>query len=169
MDSSDATLLRADAPPGLFLDRAGRWFHDGQRVGHRRLEALLHRSISRASADDSLIVTTGRDRLPFIAEDAPLCVRAFDSAAQSASLALSDGTVEAVAPRRFVVDRLGVIRCPVHDGAFWAILSRSAAQILATYIEDDGTALRGPFTGCTIVEAPPDRTRWDGRATALGP
>jgi hypothetical protein len=77
-----------DADPhektGLFLDGSGRWFHDGEPVRHARLAALLSRSIARAE-DGSLIVTTGRDRLPFVALDTPLHVR---------TLRVSDGATD---------------------------------------------------------------------------
>jgi hypothetical protein len=69
--------FRADAPPGLFYSRHGDWFHDGDWVGHAGLSALLCRSVARAepsleAPEGALIVTTGRDVLPFLSEDAPL-------------------------------------------------------------------------------------------------
>ena len=126
--------FRPDAPAGLFLSRKGNWFHDGQRVGHERLEALLHGSIARDAAG-SLIVTTGRDVLAFVAEDAPFAVVAVDGDVA----VLDDGSREAVGD--VVVGPDDRWRMRVKGGAFWALLSKSAAQTLERALSDDGAAL----------------------------
>lgn len=130
----EPTSTRPDAPRGLFLARDGTWFHDGRAIHHERLAALLHRSITR---DDSgaLIVTTGRDVLPFVAEDAPFVVRALHVG--DARLTLSDGTEEPLSAPVYVDDD-GRIRVRIKGGRFWAVLSRSAAQILMSGVDDDG-------------------------------
>ena len=115
--------------PGLFLSKEGRWFHDGDAVKHAGLEGLLHRSIARAN-DGSLIVTTGKDVLPFVAEDAPFIVRTLEGDA----LVLSDGTREPI-PDTLLIDDVGHIRCPVKRGAYWGLMSRSATQILVALLD----------------------------------
>lgn len=127
--------FRDDAPPGLFLSRKGNWFHDGQRVGHERLEALLTASIARA-ADGSLMVTTGRDVLAFVAEDAPVFVVAVDGD----DAVLNDGSREAV--KDVVVGADHRWRMRVKNGAFWALFNKSAAQTLEAGLDDDGQTLR---------------------------
>lgn len=131
---------RPDAPAGLFFSRLGHWFHDGDRIFHAGLSGLLDRSVARAD-DDTLIVTTGRDVLPFEVEDAPLLVRRVDQA--------SDGTVSLVLSTTASVpltwlamgsdDRL---RAPVVEARCWALLSRNAGQALEPLlaIDDDGSA-----------------------------
>ena len=124
--------LRADAPAGLFLSRRGNWFHDGQRVGHERLEALLHGHIARAD-DGRLIVTTGRDVVEFVAEDAPFFVVAVDGD----TAVLSDGSREVVGD--VVVgehDHRWHMR--VKGGRFWALFTKSAAQTLEPLIDPEG-------------------------------
>lgn len=130
----EPTSTRPDAPRGLFLARDGTWYHDGQAIHHERLAALLHRSIAR---DDhgALVVTTGRDVLPFVAEDAPYVVRAIHVG--DARLTLSDGSEEALAGPIYVDDD-GRIRVRVKGGRFWAVLSRSAAQIVMSGVDEDG-------------------------------
>ena len=123
---------RDDAPAGLFLSRAGRWFHDGDPVEHAGLEGLLHRSIARA-ADGSLIVTTGRYVLPFVAEDAPFIVRTLEGL----DLVLSDDSREPLAGRTLFIDDVGHIRCPVKRGAYWGLMSRSATQITVAQTGDE--------------------------------
>lgn len=129
---------RPDAPAGLFLSRRGNWFHDGQRVKHERLELLLTGSIARDAAG-GLIVTTGRDVLPFVAEDAPVVVVAVD---------VSDGAVVAVCEgghREAIVDVvMGAddrFRAPLRGktgAGFWGVFSKSAGQTLETLLDDDG-------------------------------
>lgn len=146
----EPTTTRPDAPRGLFLARDGTWFHDGQAIHHERLSALLHRSIARDDVTRALLVTTGRDRLPFVAEDAPYVVRAIHVG--DARLTLSDGTEEAlVAPVH--VDDDGRIRVRVKGGRFWAVLSRSAAQLVMSGVDDDGARVHLAARSFPIVDA----------------
>ena len=126
---------RSDAPPGLFFSRRGNWFHDGQRIRHERLAALLSRSVDR-DAGGNLVVTTGRDVLPFVAEDAPLVVRTVVVDEDGIALQLSDGSAEALAAA-VVVDGAGHMRVPVRGGRFWALLSRAARQALEPLFVDE--------------------------------
>jgi hypothetical protein len=126
---------RPDAPPGLYFTRRGNWFHDGQRVRHERLAGLLSRSVAR-DADGRLIVTTGRDVLPFVAEDAPIVVRTIAIDTSSIVLHLSDGTEEHL-DGAVVVDDDGQLRTPVRGRLFWARFSRAARQGLEPWFVDE--------------------------------
>ncbi len=140
---------RTDAPAGLFLSRKGNWFHDGQRVGHLRLEALLTGAVSRDDAG-GLIVTTGRDVLPFVAEDAPLFVISVDFAAVPVELVLSDGKREPLTG--IVIGPDDRFRAAVHGGRFWALFIRSAAQLLEPHFgDDDGLVVNGQPCGVTAL------------------
>jgi hypothetical protein len=131
LDDDGIEAVRDNAPPGLFLSRRGAWYHDGDRVKHAGLEGLLHRSIARDDAG-KLLVTTGRDKLPFVAEDAPYFIRTL----VDGRLLLSDGSVDD--PRHLCIDDEGRIRASVKGGAFWALASRGAAQGLAALVDGDG-------------------------------
>lgn len=189
LDDDGVEPRREDAPPGLFLSRRGAWYHDGDRLRHLGLESLLWKSIARAS-DGGLIVTTGRDRLPFLAEDAPFVVRTLGRAAtgrddagrtgaasdagdaedrgevDDIALVLADGSEEAVARRSFFIDDDGRVRCPVKGGRFWALLSRSATQLLLELVDDEGRIVT-PAGPCALTPAP--AWRWsDPPHTAAG-
>ncbi len=132
----DLEDARPDAPPGLYLSRRGNWFHDGERVRHDRLSRLLSGSIGRGD-DGGLVVTTGRDELPFVAEDAPffvLTIRADDPCA-GIVLCLSDGRQEPLVD--VVVGPDDRLRSPIGNGAYWALFTRSAAQLLEPFVVDD--------------------------------
>lgn len=141
-------LIRDDAPPGLFLSRAGTWYEDGEAVTHERLAALLSRSIARV--DGRIVVTTGRDVRPVSCEDAPFVAKALVDGA----LLLSDGSSEPL--RALLVDDEGVMRAPVKGGAFWAVLSRNAAREVAASLQDDGVTIGLPGGAVRlVVEASP--------------
>src|SRR5690348_1540174 len=121
LDDDGIEAVRKNAPPGLFLSRRGAWYHDGDRVKHAGLEGLLHRSIARDDAG-KLLVTTGRDKMSFVAEDTPFFIRTL----VDGRLALSDSTVDDAA--HFCIDDDGRIRAAVKGGNFWALALRGAAQ-----------------------------------------
>ncbi len=142
---------RDDVPHGLYFSRRGNWFHDGDRVFHVGLSGLLNRSVTRDD-DGNLIVTTGMDVLPFVAEDAPLIVRGVDHAVVDGkpilNLRLSTGVVEQlIGPLNRGADER--VRVAVGGGRFWALFTRSAAQALEPLLDEDGAvsvgAKRHPF------------------------
>ena len=160
---------RRDAPPGLFLSRRGNWFHDGDRVRHERLAQLLSGSVARDAAG-GLVVTTGRDTLPFVAEDAPLQVRSVEVDDDVVTLLLSDQTREALGAV-VVVGAEQRLRVAVRAGAFWALLTRSAGQLLEPFFVSDehGDAIvvgarRWPLSSSPSSPAPPD---WSAPPPAL--
>lgn len=134
------SMRRPDAPPGLFLDDEGRWFHDGDWVRHERLCALLNRSIARNAKGD-LIVTTGRDVLPFIAERTPLIAMTISESAGRPVLVLSDLSQEPLDDVTIAATESGAIFAVVKDGQFWARCARPAVQWLTARLaeREDGT------------------------------
>ncbi|MDP2344831.1 MAG: DUF1285 domain-containing protein [Deltaproteobacteria bacterium] len=146
----DLEDVRPDAPAGLYLSRRGNWFHDGERVRHERLAALLSGSIARAD-DGGLVVTTGRDTVAFAAEDAPLFVLSVDVDAGGITLLLSDRSREALAD--VVVGPDDRLRAPVRERRFWALFSRSAGQLLEPFVVDEGLVVGSrtwPIRACSV-------------------
>jgi hypothetical protein len=138
------TTPDANRTRGLFLSAEGHWFHDGDAVRHVRLCALLTRSITR-DAQDALMVSTGRDQLPFTAEDAPFQVLTWQWSSGSLSMELSDGSHEVLDERAvFLIDDLGRLRIAVKQGRFWALLTRSATHLIIAGINDAGDGVDLP-------------------------
>lgn len=157
-DPRDAAVdRREDAPGGLFLARSGVWFHDGDRVRHRGLSTLLHHGIGRDAAG-SLVVTTGRDVEPFVSEDAPLHVRTLEGGV----LVFADGAREPCAGRTFLIDDEGRVRCASQRLPLWALLSRTATQLLVATL-DDGGRLQVPDGPCPLERTLP--RAWDAPPT----
>lgn len=141
------------AQSGLWLSKAGDWYHDGTPVRHARLCALLTRSIGRDEHHE-LIVTTGRDRLPFVAEDAPILVRTVEITSTELVLRLSTEAAERLTCESHVtIDAVGRIRSVVSDGRFWALWTRSATQVLLDRIDDSGTSIQLPCGRLALHEA----------------
>jgi hypothetical protein len=125
---------RDDAPEGLFLARSGTWYHDGDRIAHQRLAALLSKSVARTD-DGKLVVTTGRDVLPMVSEDAPYRVRTL---AEDAVVLLDDSREPLTPSSVIAIDTQGRVRSVVKGGKAWALWSASATQVLGQRVDDDG-------------------------------
>lgn len=152
-------FFRYAPPPGtsrestIFLDREGRFFHDGDPIDHDALERALSKWIARHPDDGRLILTNGYDWCYFRAEDAPFIVRALRVEGDEATVVLSDESEEPLAPETLSIGDDGVVYTKVKGGAFDARFSRFAQTSLAPL----------------LVEADPPRIRVGGRAYALGP
>lgn len=119
---------------GLHLCADGTWLHDGDRVDHPRLCALLHRSVALL-ADGRVVVTTGRDVSPFTFDDTPLRVLALKADAHPIQWVLSNEKTEPADARQLKADGDGSLRVMTTLG-LWARLTRQAQLQLAPYVED---------------------------------
>lgn len=154
--------------PGLWLSRAGEWFHDDLPVRHVRLSNLLTRSIAR-DENGGLIVTTGRDRLPFRAEDAPLVVRTIEFEDNHFRIQLSNGLEETLETNSYLcMDGVGRIRSVVGHNSFWALWSRSATQALIGRVDDSGTHILLPQGIVPLRHAHPEQD-WSLRPLETSP
>src|SRR5262245_66042429 len=116
-------FFRFAPPPGtsrestLFLDREGRFFHDGQRVVHPALEKALRSWISIHPDNDRPILTNGYDWCYFRPEDAPFLVDAVVvNEDGSATLKLFDGSEEDLDPETLSLGNDGVVYARVRGG-----------------------------------------------------
>lgn len=137
--------MRLSVDPGLesgalSLDREGRWRHDGDVIRHARLAALLDRCIAR-DEEGRLIVTTGRDRLPFTSEDAPLRVKtARVEGGRLIQVLRDDREIPLTQDSALCMDDDGRVRTRVEGprgGLFWALWERPATQALMPLLAEE--------------------------------
>ncbi|MBL92685.1 MAG: hypothetical protein CMH56_12845 [Myxococcales bacterium] len=134
------TLNLQDFHKGLYLNKDGAWYHDGDLVRHERLSNLLHRCIKRKT-DGGVGITTGRDWLDIQCEDAPLRVLQVENLHGQLRLTLSNETKFLLSPhpQALVVDADDQWRTAIVEQQLWARWSRNALQaILPHVMESNG-------------------------------
>ena len=140
-------FFRFPAPEGrsrestIVLDAEGRFFHDGERVAHPKLEAAMHTWIARHPDDDRWILTNGYDWTYLTVQGTPYFVRELRADPTGIVLVLSDGTEEPFDPTRTRVDTddalVTQVKTNAPHGPFEAKLSRHAQTSLAPWLEQD--------------------------------
>jgi hypothetical protein len=143
-------FYRFAPPPGtsresaIFLDREGRFWHEGARVDHPALEQALRTWIGRHPDDGRLILTNGYDWCYFRAEAAPFVVDALRiEEGDRVVLRLFDGTEEPLDPSTLSMDAEGVVHARAKGGRFDARFSRHAqTQLAPVLVGDDPPTLR---------------------------
>lgn len=130
-------FFRLAPPPGasrestIRIDQEGRFWHDGQRVGHPALEQALRTWIARHPDDGRPILTNGYDWCYFKVDDAPLRVDALRVEGDAVTLVLFDGSEEPLDPATLSLGEDGVVYARARGGALEARFSRHAQTQLA--------------------------------------
>jgi hypothetical protein len=152
--SDHPEFFRFPAPEGrsrestIVLDAEGHFFHDGARVEHPRLEAAMHRWISRHPEDGRFILTNGYDWTYITVKDAPFFVTSLRIEEPRVRLILSDGSEERWDPRTTRVGADDALYAEVKagqaGGPYEAKFSRHAQASLAPLLvlRADGPAVR---------------------------
>jgi uncharacterized protein len=139
LDAATLELLRSES--GLSIDLEGRFLHRGEPITHARTLEVLHRSLERAP-NGRYLVRIGREIGYVAVQDAPYAVRGVSLRDASATLHLSDGSLEALRPETLSVDGAGVLHCQV-KGSHRARFTRSAQVSLGLSMEEDPMAPAG--------------------------
>lgn len=149
----------------LRLSQDGRWFHDGDPIRHARLCALLDRSVAH-DEQGRLIVTTGRDRLPLVSDDAPLRIKTARAGDGPLIQVVRDGREEPLtSTSALCIDEDGRVRSRVtgpRGGLLWALWERPAVQALMPLLEEDDEGphldVDGRKLTLRVVDSPQDWT-----------
>ena len=131
-----------DIPPCLiFIDKEGKWFHEGVEMIHREFINLFYEHMSMDSTGRYIITLDGEPCYVEV-EDTPFVVRKalFKGDGQSdrvrVTLFLSDETQEDLSPDTLFVGMENVLYCRVKTGTFPARFDRPAYYQLAQNIEE---------------------------------
>ena len=133
-------------------DAQGRWFHDGQPLGHPNLIRSFEQWIERAE-DGRWCLKNDINWAYITLEGPPLFVRAARPTASTVTLQLSNGRSEPLRPETLRQDHDGALYCDAVDG-LTARFDRHAQTQLGevldedddgVYVSLDGTRWRPPI------------------------
>jgi hypothetical protein len=126
----------------LFLDREGRWFHDGVEITHERTRLLFSKSIRRR-ASGTYCLQIGSESAEVVVEDAPYTVLSVtiqedpDGFPQEYILHLNDETEERLESGSLFVGAGDVMYCKVKGGLERARFLRPAYYQICAKLEYD--------------------------------
>jgi hypothetical protein len=139
---AEAAWLEKIRRSEISIDREGRFIHEGAVVEHEGLKRALFRWLDRLPPPDGrYILRLDERRFAYLESvaDTPLVARAARvDPAGAVTLALSDGSEDALDPATLTVDQDGILRAWVRGGRLEARLASSAAAVLGDAITEDG-------------------------------
>ena len=142
-----------DLPPCMiFIDKEGRWYHEGAEMIHRDIIRLFYENMALDSEDRYVITWRGQHCYVEVEDTAFVVMRtAFVEDGPSGKgryvLSLSDDTVEALRPEGLFVGRENVLYCRIKGDRFPARFARAAYYQLAQYVEEDCERFYLPLNG----------------------
>jgi len=131
-----AELHPGDSRGKLFLDKEGRWFHEGVEITHPRTCELFSRSVCR-EADGGYGLQIGRERARIEVEDTPYMVREVRFCGAQVELKLNDGSLEILDPASLRIGAANVLYCQVKPEKLPARFLRPAYYQLVGRVEQD--------------------------------
>ena len=126
----------------LYLNKEGRWYHEGIEITHEKTCSLFYRHLSK-EGDGRYYIRIGNEIAKVAIEDAPYVVRSVHvskdpkGTISDYKLLLSDGSQELLDPRTLFVGKRNVLYCRVKDGNHLARFSRPAYQLLCSHLQYD--------------------------------
>ena len=120
----------------IFLDKEGRWFHEGMEITHLRTLELFSRSVCR-DADGGYWLQIGRERARIEVEDTPYMVREVSFHEAEVELKLNDGSSEILDPGTLWIGAGNVLYCNVKSEKLPARFLRPAYYQLVSQVEQD--------------------------------
>ena len=140
------------SPCLIYIDKEGRWYHQGVEMIHREFIRLFYQNMVLDSKGRYLI--NWKDEVCYVeVEDTAFVVKrvsyeeGHQDRASRIHLSLSDDTKEELIPDSLYVGRDNILYCKVKSGVFPARFSRAAYYQLAEYIEEENGAYFLPLYG----------------------
>jgi len=136
-------FFRFPAPEGrsressIRLDRAGRFWHDGELVSHAGMAKAFATWISRHPDDGRFILSNGYDWTYFSVEDAPFFITRVTPDGDQLKVQLSDGTEELLDLETLCEGADAALFARVKAGAYQARFTQSAQIALAPLLVED--------------------------------
>jgi len=140
-------------PPCLiFIDKEGRWYHQGAEMIHREFVRAFYQNIE-LDPDGRYRITWNGTECTVDVEDTAFVVRGTsvergcDHRPLEVQIHLSDDTDEPLDPETLYAGEDHVLYCRVKSGAFPARFTRPAYYQLAELIEEDDHGYFLPISG----------------------
>lgn len=118
------------------VDRDGRVWHEGERIENARLAEALARWIDLDADTGRWVMRNSLDWCFIAVDDVPLVVRSVRFDAEGATVALSDGSTEALRVGTLRLRDDGEVFAYVRGGSLVARFSRSASFALLERVEE---------------------------------
>lgn len=125
------------SPCGIFIDRDGKWYHQGIEMVRKDILSLFFEHITLCPDGTYLLELDGQRCRLDVADTAFVVMRVDQEEDSSFSIILNDGTREVLVPR-LRVGKEGVLYCRVKNGRFPARFSRPAYYQIASYMDEEG-------------------------------
>lgn len=135
-------MTKEEIPPCfIFIDKEGRWFHDGLEMIHREIIQLFYQNMQRNS-QGRYVIHLGGQKCYVDVEDTAWVVRRveFESREQGHQrflIWLNDDTQEVLNSDTLLVGKNNVLYCQVKEGRFPARFQRAAYYQLADHVEEE--------------------------------
>ncbi len=147
-------ITENDIPPCLiFIDKEGRWYHEGAEMIHREFIRLFYNNMELDSLGRYIIDWKGQ-RCYVEVEDTAFVVRRVvwqdkgdGDGKERLILSLSDDMQEELMPDTLYVGRDNVLYCSVKNRTFPARFTRAAYYQLAGYVEEENGTYYLPLNG----------------------
>ena len=144
------------SPCLIYIDKEGRWYHQGAEMIHRKFIRLFYQNMVLDSKGRYLI-NWANECCYVDVEDTAFVVRRVSygeehqDRASRIELSLSDDTKEALIPDSLYVGRENILYCKVKSGLFPARFNRAAYYQLAEHIEEEDGVYFLPLNGQKYV------------------
>jgi uncharacterized protein len=138
--SYEPTSGGTDGKTDLFLDKDGRWFHEGIEITHQRTCSLFSRSLTKGS-DGRYYVRVGKEYAPVDLEDKPFVIKSVTIVTDSEEscsmyrILLNDETEETLDPNTLTIGPDHVMYCTVKGSTVEARFLRSAYYQISAHVE----------------------------------
>ncbi|MFO8056690.1 MAG: DUF1285 domain-containing protein [bacterium] len=120
----------------LFLDKEGRWFHEGVEITHKLTAELFSRSIKK-DEDGRYVLEVGQEWAPVQVEDTPFMVRRVDVGEDSVRATLNDGSEEELDLDTLRINDRNVLYCDVKNKEYPARFLRPAYYQLMNHLVEN--------------------------------
>jgi len=143
----------SDLPPCMiFIDKEGRWYHEGAEMIHRDFIRLFYKNME-LDAEGRYVINWNGERCRVDVEDTAFVVRrvVYEDGDRAGNarfvLNLSDDSEEDLMPDTIFIGEGNVLYCKVKSRSFPARFNRAAYYQLAEYIEEENGTYSLPLNG----------------------